>query len=1173
MKGMNMEELSPQARQVLQEMEAELAAKRSASDQEVLTRADKEFGSDPVSRGLASMATGIAQAGFETKDFIFGEPEEGKKSQTRRDVEALDRALDNESVGYGLTSGVSQMVVGLIGAGKLMAPVKAAQKLKTAGKAGRAAYETGKAAAASAVVLDPHEERLSDLVESFPALQNPVTDYLASDIEDSAAEGRFKNAIESIGVDFALLGALKVIKLLRAGKQDAAAKEIAKLERARAANVDAFGMDFGPTPQNAPSATHAAPSPSAEASMPMKAETPLSESPGASNADDEAEAIPNLTASPPKAEPPSAVPMMEVSMDDISAILKGTKSDIEAVSRFGSHEAAAEAGQIAARGASRLPWQKLHTPDGLRDFMSNAADTLKADMDKAKGEDILRDTEVAEKVRQMADYFGDDPSTIMGELAESGQHASLMTSRMEAAYLISNRVFQETYETAVKLRNGMLDEWGGDTAKATLELKDRLRVAATVFASAQAMRSAAGRSMQRLRGQYRLTPADLEGINSLDAEQLADLLYSTKGDPKKLAQTANPTFLRRMTNEANFLLQNNLLWGWPTHLVNLTSNTLMMVGRPTEKLLGAIALGPKSGGDILRRQAIEEYSATVAALGDGWTAAVEAFKRGDSKLAPHNTEFFQGAVQQQALPWKPVTGLMDIVENAWRSANYRNLVGLPTRSLGAADEFFKTLRYRAYVQGQAASRAHGLGLKGQDYQRYIREELEKAIDPASGKALDSRALREAQATTFQNELLAGTAGATIQQARNRHPILTLILPFVKTPVNVLRYGWKMTPGLNLLQKEFREAWRGAHGEEAKAHAIGQMALGSIFMGLSATLALNGRMTGSGPKDPRLQAELKASGWQPYSYVIENDDGTKTYINMGRFDPISMAMGLMADLVDLARHDPENSGAEMGMGAVAMSLAKSFTDRTFLQNINQTLEALSDPDGKRAERWLGTIAGNLVPLSSGLRQVNPDPYMREARSLVDNIMKNVPGFSQTLPPRRNFMGEPIWRRTGLVMDNDADEVEAEHNRIMIETDRGIGSVDPDLDGTDLRDITLDTGQNAYDRLQELSGHIPGEKPLKAHLAKLIRSNTYQDLPDGDSGVKGTRLNALGRLVGQYRTAAKKVLLREAPELRLLVKSRQRAAHGAYLKNKGVRKSEASARALLEALSPQGTPSGQ
>lgn len=49
----------------------------------------------------------------------------------------------------------------------------------------------------------PHEERLSNLVQSFEVLQNPVTEYLQDSPDDSAAEGRLKNVLEGL-----LLGAL-----------------------------------------------------------------------------------------------------------------------------------------------------------------------------------------------------------------------------------------------------------------------------------------------------------------------------------------------------------------------------------------------------------------------------------------------------------------------------------------------------------------------------------------------------------------------------------------------------------------------------------------------------------------------------------------------------------------------------------------------------------------------------------------------------------------------------------------------------------------------------------------------------------------------------------------------------------------------------------------------------
>lgn len=1127
-----------------------------------------------------SIGAGMAKAGLETKDFLLGEPEEAEKSDFRKGIERRAEELSTASTANALTMGVSQFTTGMIGLGKLMAPVKAVQKLKTAGKAGRAAYEVGLGAAAGAVVIDPHEERLSNLIEDFPALQNPVTDYLSADPEDSAAEGRFKNALEGIGLDLAIIGSFattaKALKLYRAG-DEAGAK----------AALETTGLQGQTLPETA-TETHTAPLAPAESSLPVEGPEPAPSAPRVTEGqlDDAMPKAspkgetnqmggvhPDLPAHIP--EPASSAParspdLMDISPEAVSKIVLDTEADMKAIAKFGSREAAMEAGQIAGRRASRLPWQKLTEPNGLREFMTNVEAVTKAQMDTIKGGDVLSDAVINAKVKDLAEWYGEDPAYLMGELVEAGAQASTMAARMEAAYLVSHRMFQETYELSFRLRNGMLDEWGGDAAKAAEELKDRLRLSASILGAAQSVRSNAGRTMRRMRGQFRLKPEDLNALDGMDASRLAELVYSTKGEPAKLAQVANPTFLRRVLNEANFSLANSLLWQWPTHAVNVTSNVMMLLGRPTEKLLGAIAMGPKTSGDILRRQAIAEYTGTVAALGDAWEAMAGAFLRGDSILNPHNTEYFQGAITQKPLQWKSGGGIMGLAENAWKSADYRNVVGLPTRALGAVDEFFKTLRYRAYVQGQAAARAHSLGLTGADFQKYLREELDKAIDPATGQALDQRALREAQTTTFQNELLGGTVGATIQQARNNHPALSLVLPFVKTPVNVLRYGWKMTPGLNMIQKEFREAITGKAGEEAKAHAIGQMAMGSIFMGIAATLALNGRMTGGGPSDKKLQAELKAGGWQPYSYVFEGEDGSRRYVPMGKLDPAGMAFATIADLMEALRQNPESGEVEPGIGGMGLALAKAFSDRTFLQNVHQVLEALSDESGGRGEKWLGNLAGNVLPLSSAMRgYANPDPHVREARSFVDSILKNLPGYSQTLPPVRDVFGEPVARRIGITTDQKADEVEAEHNRIMIETGKAIGKPDPDFEGVDLRDVTLKSGQNAYDRLQELSAHIPGHPPLKDHLARLIRSGVYQDMPDGESGVVGTRLNAFGRTVTQYRQVAKRYLVWENAELQPLVKARQKAARGAFLENQKARQGGDSARAILDALESKQT----
>lgn len=1097
---------------------------------------------------MTGIASGILEAGFQTKDFLLGEPQEEDKSFFRKVHDANRGRVKESGVVNSAGYSVSQMVTGLVGMGKLMQPIKWAQKLRNGGNAARATYETAKAAMASAVVLDPHEERLSDIIESYPGLQNPVTEYLASDPKDSTAEGRFKNAIESIGLDFALIGAVKVVKLLRAGKQEEALKEIKKLE-APEAQPASLAVDDVQPPAIKPSQ---APTPS-EATIPQTA----------------AENAPTAAPGVKKGGAVTYHPT-EVSEENVTAILKGAAEEAAAIKKYGSKEAATEAGQILSRTTS-LPWQKLTGTDEVMQFVNRSARVLETQMDAAKGGSVLTDARVAEMVRDRAALFGEDPTVVMGQLQEAGEAAKGMAANMEASFLIANRMFQETYDAAFRLRNGMLDEWGGDALRAEKDLKARLTASADLLAAARSMSSNSGRALRRLRGVHQFKPEDLAKVQSLDGAKLADLIFQTKGDPKMLAQVANPTFLRRVMDEGAFSLTNSLLWLWPTHVTNITSSMMMLVGRPTEKLLGSFVAAPKAGGDILRQRAIREYGYTAASLGDAWTAMKDAFLRGDSILSPHNTEFFQGGstarTAQQPLPWRPIKSVSDLAYNAWVSANYRNIVGLPTRALGAADEFFKTMRYRAYVQAEAAANATQAGLKGDDFTRFVREKMEAAIDPATGQALDANALREAQVTTFQQELLKGTVGATIQNVRSQHPALTFVLPFVKTPINVLRYGWKMTPGLNLIQKEFRENIKGVHGVESQAHAYGQMMLGSTFMGLAATMVLNGKMTGGGPKEPGLLKELRAAGWQPYSYVIDRPDGSKKYIPMGRLDPVSMSMSMMADLVEALQADPEGDQTEIGIGTLALALAKNFSDKTFLQNIHQAVEAMGDETGDKGEKLLANIAGNTIPLSSAMRGVSPDPYLREARSFIDEMLKNVPGYSETLPPSRDVFGDPIQRRIGLTSNSEADLVEAEHTRMMIDAGRSLVSkIEPKFEGVDLRDITLSNGRNAYDRLQELGGQLPGKKHLKEYLAKIIRSQAYQDRPDGASDVKGTRLNALASYVEKYREAARKHLVRENPEIRALIQKRQREARGAIIANRQKRQQgEPGGIELLEALS--------
>jgi hypothetical protein len=1062
-----------------------------------------------------SVGAGVGDAALETKDFLVGEPAQGDKSQFRQDWEERSQQLRDQSLHNSIAHDVSQFATGMIGAGRLLAPIKVAQKLKTAGKAGKLVYEVAQGAIAGSVVIDPHERRLSDLVQQYDSLQNPVTEFLASDPNDSASMGRFKNALEGIGMDLALAGvfaaSVKAVKYFRAGDEAAA----------RAALKEAEKLQFKADNADAIKAAGDAPD-----SLKPKVEKVRSEA----------------SAVPAKDLPQKYEPKVQIEEADSAAIIQAARDDTEAISKYGSREAALAEGHQFSN--VNLPWQKLNSSAETQALVENTAATLKEQYAKIKGGAVLKDTKVAEMVRSTAELFGEDPDVVMGTISRAGEHATTMVADMEAAYIISRKAFEEAAQLASKIENGLLKDFGGDVVAAQKELLRRHQVAADMMAHGASMRAAAGRSVRRNRAAFAITKADIEAFGSIPPERLSQVLASTKGDIAKLRQTVNPTFWRRVMDESTFLLTNNLLWNWTTHAVNTTTNLYMLAARPTEKILGSLAQG--SRGSAVRRQAMKEYAYTIASLGDAWQSLVDSFKKGDSILSPHTDEYFQtgSRVQVPQLSFKAGKDVLDTLHDGIVSANYSKIaegagdaakgayrvgVGAPTRALGAVDEFIKTLRYRSVIQARAAVEGTEAGLKGKALRDHIKKALDEAFD-IDGRALDAEALSEAKVVTFQQDLMQGTFGKSVQNFRHNYPPTALILPFVKTPVNVLRYGWKMTPGLNLLQGEYRKMLSGSMGTEAQAHAVGQMALGSTFMSIASLLAMEGRVTGGGPSDFKLQKELMATGWQPYSIVFENDDGTKTYFPIGRFDPVGMVFGMAADIVDMQILHPNTKDAEKGASAVVVSLAKAFSEKTFLMNINQALRAITEPD-KNMGKFLGNLAGNMIPGSSAIKNyVNGDPYLREARTYLDHTMKGMPGYSETLPPQRDSFGDPVWRKRGLATDSDLDLVDAEHTRIIEETGYGVRAPAARRRDLDLRDVTLHDGKNAYEVLQELAANPPGAPSLKSSLAKLIKSNAYAKLVDGDPGLRGTKLGAISDVVQKYREAAFKLVLKKYPELR-------------------------------------------
>ena len=137
----------------------------------------------------------------------------------------------------GLGEGVTQFLTGFIPVAGVAGRIGALTKV---GKAGKKALNLKGYAAAGAVadfsVFQAQEQRLSNLIEAFPSLSNPVSEFLAADEDDGEIEGRFKNTIEGLGIgglaDSLLMG-VKFIKRKRAGEADEDILKDVKFDRYR----------------------------------------------------------------------------------------------------------------------------------------------------------------------------------------------------------------------------------------------------------------------------------------------------------------------------------------------------------------------------------------------------------------------------------------------------------------------------------------------------------------------------------------------------------------------------------------------------------------------------------------------------------------------------------------------------------------------------------------------------------------------------------------------------------------------------------------------------------------------------------------------------------------------------------------------------------------------------
>ena len=480
---------------------------------------------------------------------------------------------------------------------------------------------------------------------------------------------------------------------------------------------------------------------------------------------------------------------------------------------------------------------------------------------------------------------------------------------------------------------------------------------------------------------------------------------------------------------------NSILSGPKTHVVNMLSNSLVMVNSLVERqLAGAIGevLDPVTGvkaieGGVALDAMVKAHREMfrwayhrmkiAAKQMDASKGADDPFVRiGRDKLDTQRTR----AISSENMDIDPATPWGRAVDMVG------SIVNIPGSALGAADTYFKTINYRMELHASAARRALSEVEQGLLKKADVNARIADIIDDPPRDLITS-AENSALINTFTNDPnRVAKALMGFRDALDYHssrsiglPSGSILIPFVNTPANILSYTFDRTP-LAPIGAKFRADV--AAGGARRNLALARVGLGSTVMATFYSLALDGNISGGGPEGDsgwRKRATLRRNGWQPYSIRLQtgtNKDGSPQYrwFAYNRMDPVGMYIGFAADLAEFARNNDSTAhDSEIGeiAAAAAMGVARNVTDKSYFTGVARTITATQEPH-RYSERYLNGILSTIIP--AGVKQwaMTQDPVARHTWDLMSSLKAKIPYFREGLPPRLDFWGRPISYKSNL-----------------------------------------------------------------------------------------------------------------------------------------------------------------
>ena len=973
-------------------------------------------------------------------------------------------------------------------------------------------------AVADLTVFDPNEGRLSDMLVEFdsPVLNNAVTQYLATDEEDTEMEGRLKNVLEGMIIGGVAEGVLFGIKAFKKAKATQNIDE--KLAIYKEAGDAIKEVQAGNT------------------TAPVVRKAIVDGNP-AINVDE-------------------LVKEFKVGEKTAKA---DSESFIKKILNTKSFRNAEHVLKTIDDAASQFD-------DATKNFLEN--DVLRNDVAEelakkiaSSKDEILRalpkQTEAAKQgtVRMLASKM------VLQEIARNLQEASIKYVNQ----------FKDNEKLWTKEARQEIANYTRLIQDVTYSLKEQIRGAARVTQAGRVQVGAVG-------GKVIDAEKAAEFVRLYNSNPIILARKFASGSLDEVIQNAGKTKYQKTIEVFNSAYINSLLSGVFTQAVNLKSGLYEALIRPMEQVIGgAIARDKKSIqlGFAQYRGMISSFRDTWKAVGIALRqgdAVLDPLARTQDNLQIVNGKAvrpisaanlgFNGRVGT-AVDWigrviELPSRLLITSDEFLKQVNYRG------RLLSNAIENTMEL---------------GLDITSKEGKKNIDRILKEGFDEnglanIKNNPINEKALQYARESTFTNSLTNGSYlnwGSKIENFIRSSPEFRFIMPFIRTPTNLWRHFSNRVPGFGLLTRQNQELWNSGD-RRARAEVLGRQALGFAGTMYALDVALEyiqtkdgmrlPKLTGNGPANFDIKKQWLSLGWQPYSIAKQNSDGTVTYIQYNRMDPRFYVLGIMADLKENIANINDEDKADI-FGSAFLTVFKNATNKTYLRGLSDVFEVLAEPTPKNISQFFGGVVGNLIPFVSFRSQgipgiLDPDKEALETRSFIDQVIAKTPFAKGYLETKRDILtGDPIEKKpTGLVINPDGiasfsfwfmgpTMVGKESDVKQDPTAYEVARLKLTLSAPETKKFKVDLtefkkgDQTAYDYWLEQVGKAKDfdGTTLKQKLENTFKTSQYKSAKEGDETFDGGKEYIVKRIFEGYKKLAYANMLQKYPEVRKEIEKSQ------------------------------------